>query len=161
MILPMEGDDPSTLRPGTPTVFLRTPHQERMPMFSRDGRWLAYLSNESGRYEVYVRPFPNSGAKWQVSTGGADLLAWSPRRQELFFVSRDGTIMVAAYQMVGEALQFDKPVPWSNTACFPPASVLSAAHSSRRRTRGDRASGPGIDTRDAAANDYIHFQLHG
>ena len=58
MTLTMEGDDVLGWKPGKPTVFLNTPFIEREPMFSPDGRWLAYVSNETGRNEVFVRPFP-------------------------------------------------------------------------------------------------------
>ena len=67
---------------GKPTVFLNGPAEEREPMFSPDGRWLAYSSNESGRYEVYVRPFPGPGGRWQISTDGgavSDLVAHQAR----------------------------------------------------------------------------------
>ena len=47
-------------RAGTPTVFLNESHEERAAQFSPDGRWVAYTSNQSGRYEVYVRPFPRA-----------------------------------------------------------------------------------------------------
>ena len=73
------------LRAGKPEVFLKTPFQERSPMFSPDGRWLAYMSNESGRYEVYVEAFPHKGSKRQVSTDGGTLPAWSRKGNELFF----------------------------------------------------------------------------
>src|SRR5262249_5231793 len=65
MILPMEGDEASGWRPGKPTVFSNGPFNEVEPVFSPDGRWLAYQSDESGRFEVYVRPFPGAGGKWQ------------------------------------------------------------------------------------------------
>ena len=64
--LPMEEDEQGALKPGKPTVFLRTPFIEGRPAFSPDGRWIAYNSNESGRFEVYVRPFPGPGGKWQI-----------------------------------------------------------------------------------------------
>ncbi len=70
MILPMEGDEVSGWKPGKPTVFLNTPFTEHDPTFSPDGRWLAYSSNETGRQEICVRPFPGPGGKWQISTGG-------------------------------------------------------------------------------------------
>ena len=63
MLLPMDGDEVSGWKPGKPTVFLNSPFIEGAPMFSPDGRWLAYASNESGRLEVYVRPYPGPGAK--------------------------------------------------------------------------------------------------
>ena len=61
LILPVEGDEASGWKPGTPTVFLSGPSNEQWPRFSPDGRWLAYESNESGKFEIYVRPFPGPG----------------------------------------------------------------------------------------------------
>ena len=70
------------VRLGKAELFLGTPFGERHAAFSLDGRWLAYASNESGTYEVYVRPYPGPGGRWQVSTGGGRLPVWSrPGRQ--------------------------------------------------------------------------------
>ena len=80
MILPMDGDEASGWKPGTATVFLNSPFREREPTFSPDGRWLAYMSNESGRDEIYVRPFPGPGGKWQVSSAGGQGPTWSRTR---------------------------------------------------------------------------------
>ena len=67
-----------------------TPADEWEPRLSPDGRWLAYVSDESGRDEVYVRPFPNAGgAKWQVSVGGGVETVWSPVGRELFYRGSD------------------------------------------------------------------------
>ena len=74
-------------KPGTPRAFLGTPFNESAPMISPDGRWLAYQSNESGRYEVYVQPFPAGGQRIQVSTDQGVYPRWSPRGGELFFRS--------------------------------------------------------------------------
>jgi serine/threonine-protein kinase len=60
-------------------------YDERAPALSSDGRWLAYSSDESGRREVYARPFPGLGAKWVVSTGGGDDPVWSRDGRELFY----------------------------------------------------------------------------
>ncbi|MDP3718720.1 MAG: protein kinase [Acidobacteriota bacterium] len=113
MLLPMTGDEASGWKPGTPTVFLNSPAQEREPMFSPDGRWLAYISNESGRNELYVRPFPGPGGKWQISTGGALHPTWSRTKPELFFGSPLGQIMVAPYAVEGDSLRAEKPRLWS------------------------------------------------
>ena len=62
--------------------------QDRSPALSPDERWLAYISNASGRYEVYVRPFPGAGtAKWQVSTAGGFAPLWAPDGRTLYFRS--------------------------------------------------------------------------
>jgi Tol biopolymer transport system component len=72
--------------------FLRTPFNESVPRFSPDGRWLAYISNESGRYEVYVQPYPGGG-KWPISTEGGTEPVWNPNGRELFY--RSGSKIMA------------------------------------------------------------------
>jgi eukaryotic-like serine/threonine-protein kinase len=74
--------------------FLRTPFNESAPRFSPDGRWLAYVSDESGRYEVYVQPYPGPGGKWQISTEGGTEPAWNPNGRELFYRSGDKMMAV-------------------------------------------------------------------
>jgi Tol biopolymer transport system component len=73
--------------------FLQTPFNEAAPRFSPDGRWLAYTSNESGLYEIYVQPYPGPGGKWQISTGGGTEPVWNPNGREVFF--RNGDKMMA------------------------------------------------------------------
>lgn len=63
-------------------------------MFSPDGRWLVYASNDSGRYEIYVRPSPGLGGKWQISTEGGREPTWARNPRELFY-RYGGKIMVA------------------------------------------------------------------
>jgi Tol biopolymer transport system component/predicted Ser/Thr protein kinase len=74
--------------------FLRTRFDETSPRFSPDGRWLAYISNESGRYEIYVQPYPGPGGKWQISTEGGSEPAWNPNGRELFYRSGDKMMAV-------------------------------------------------------------------
>jgi eukaryotic-like serine/threonine-protein kinase len=73
--------------------FLRTPADESAPRFSPDGRWLTYVSNESGRFEIYVQPYPGPGGKWQISTNGGTEPVWNPNGHELFY--RNGDKMMA------------------------------------------------------------------
>ena len=69
---------------------------ELQPAFSPDGKWVAYISNEAGPPNVYVRPFPNSDAgRWQVSTGFGDSPVWSPDGKELFFLGRGRQVFAA------------------------------------------------------------------
>jgi serine/threonine-protein kinase len=70
-------------RKGRP--WLNERFDETVPRFSPDGQWIAYVSNESGRFEVYVRPYPGPGGKWQVSIGGGEQPRWNPNGQELFY----------------------------------------------------------------------------
>lgn len=96
---------PMALRPSTdasdrtPSVVLKTPARELQGVFSPDGRWVAYMSGESGRHEIYVRPFvPPSraasadkpGGQWQVSTAGGIMPAWRPDGKELYFPQPGG-----------------------------------------------------------------------
>jgi serine/threonine-protein kinase len=67
--------------------FLQTRYEETAPKFSPDGRWLAYSSDESGRREVYVQPYPGPGGKWQISTDGGQEPVWNPKGGELFYRS--------------------------------------------------------------------------
>ena len=113
MILPLEGDEASGWKPGKPTTFLNTPFVEGHAAFSPDGRWLAYISSDTGRREVFVRPFPGPGGKWPVSTGGGTFPTWSRNRNELFYRASDGTLMVAAYAAKGDSFRAEKPRPWS------------------------------------------------
>ncbi len=73
--------------------FLQTKFNERAPQFSPDGRWLAYSSDESGRYEIYVQPYPGPGGKWQISADGGREALWSRNGRELFY--RNGNKMMA------------------------------------------------------------------
>ncbi len=78
-----------------PQVVLRTRSSEAAPLLSPDGRWLAYSSNESGRGEIYVRPFPNAGGKFAISTGGGSEPRWSRDGRELFYRNGDKMMAVA------------------------------------------------------------------
>ena len=73
--------------------FLRTAFTEGAPSFSPDGRWLAYVSNESGRPEIYVQPYPGPGGKWQISADGGTEPVWNRNGRELFY--RSGNKMMA------------------------------------------------------------------
>ncbi len=77
---------PSGLRAGRPEVFLRTSFHERGPAFSPDGRWIAYMSNKSGDYQVYVKGFRHGAAECQVSTDRGGYPAWSRNGRQLFFL---------------------------------------------------------------------------
>ena len=67
---------------------------EAEPRFSPDGRWLAYMSDESGRYEIYVQSYPGPGGKWQISTEGGTEPVWNPNGRELFYRSGDKMMAV-------------------------------------------------------------------
>ncbi len=87
--LPLFGDE-------KPFPILITRFAEQGGTFSPDGRWIAYVSNETGRDEVYVRPFQSGTSKWQVSATGGERPRWGRDGKELFFVSADGQLMAAS-----------------------------------------------------------------
>jgi serine/threonine-protein kinase len=106
----------SGLRAGKPEVFLQTPSHERGPMFSPDGRWLAYFSNESGDYRVYVDSFPHRGSKRQVSPDGNSGPRWSRNGKDLFFVKfrAPSELMAVSYKSRGDSFVTSKPRVWSS-----------------------------------------------
>jgi Tol biopolymer transport system component len=77
------------------TPLIQTRFNEDWPAFSPDGRWLAYMSNESGTGEIYVRPFPIKGGKWQVSVAGGTQPQWGQEGKELFYLAPGGILTVA------------------------------------------------------------------
>ena len=85
------------------------------PAWSPDGKWIAYVSVESGRTEVYVRPFPGPGGRWQISAAGGRFPIWSRNGRELFYESLDNRVMVATYSANGDSFAADKSRLWSNT----------------------------------------------
>src|SRR5260370_27216602 len=101
-LLPLFGDQ-------KPFPFLQTEFNERDGRFSPDGRWIAYASDESSTWQVYVHSFPASGGKWLVSTNGGYFPAWRRDGKELFYVSADKKMM--AVEVKGEGATFERGVP--------------------------------------------------
>jgi serine/threonine-protein kinase len=103
--------------------FLKTQYNETAPKFSPDGHWLAYASDESGRWEVYVRPYPGPGGKWQISTEGGTEPVWNPDGRELFY--RMENRMMAVPVTLQPGFSADKPKvlfegPWLPTPITQP-----------------------------------------
>src|SRR5262249_23694744 len=97
---PKSGQDIMTLRlDGSRQALplIQTPFSESNGVVSPDGRWFAYDANDSGTYQIYVRPFPDvTRGEWQVSTSGGRQPAWARSGRELFWVTPDGAVMGAA-----------------------------------------------------------------
>jgi serine/threonine-protein kinase len=87
MVLSLEGLGTSGWTPPSPREVIGSSIIAAVPEFSSDGRWLAYSSNESGRFEIYVLPFPGPGPRVQVSSDGGNVPRWSPTRSELYYVA--------------------------------------------------------------------------
>jgi serine/threonine protein kinase/Tol biopolymer transport system component len=79
-----------------PMPYLQTPFNESRGRFSPDGRWVAYQSNESGRPEIYIRPFPAADRKWLVSTAGGTVPVWSRDGRELYYIAPTSELMAVA-----------------------------------------------------------------
>jgi eukaryotic-like serine/threonine-protein kinase len=97
-----------TLKPGASAVRLsETPFREQGPVFSPDGHWLAYSSDETGQAEIYITPYPGPGGKTAVSTSGGRSPRWSSNGRELFF--RNGRQMLVASIELGSPLRVGSP----------------------------------------------------
>ena len=76
-----------------PFALVRTKFEERDARFSPDGKWIAYQSNESGRFEIYVQPFQGAGERRRISTDGGVQAQWSRDGRELFYLALDGRLV--------------------------------------------------------------------
>jgi eukaryotic-like serine/threonine-protein kinase len=112
--LPMTGNERK------PIPIVKTPFEELNGQFSPDGRWLAYESNESGRFEIVVQQFPVPAGKWQVSTGGGIQPRWRADGKELYFIAPEGKMMAAS---IAESATFAAGMP---IALFPVTLVPGA-----------------------------------
>jgi Tol biopolymer transport system component len=88
-LLPLVGDR-------KPRPLLETPHNAGTAVLSPDGRWIAYDSDESGQWEVYVQPYPGLAEKWQVSTGGGNVPIWTRNGGELVYITAAEKVMAVA-----------------------------------------------------------------
>jgi Tol biopolymer transport system component/predicted Ser/Thr protein kinase len=122
-----------------PMAVAASEFDETQGTFSPDGRWLAYASDESGRHEIYVIPFPPSGGKWRVSTNGGFQPKWRSNGRELFYRAPDGTLMAV-------------PVAASESGAF-----RSGTPKSLFKVRQDTAMLPGPRARYAVSNDGERF----
>ena len=83
-----------------PFPVAQSPATEIWGTFSADGKWVAFQSDESGRGEIYVVPFPGLGGKWQISTGGGLITSWPPGK-ELFYITPDGRVIGTEFALQG------------------------------------------------------------
>lgn len=106
-VLPLTGDQ-------KPYSFIDTPFGKDEPQFSPDGRWIAYISDESGRDEIYVQSFPGPGQKIRVSTSGGGQPKWRRDGKELFYLGLDG-VLVSVEIRSGPTLEASSPKPLFQT----------------------------------------------
>jgi serine/threonine-protein kinase len=115
-------------------------------MFSPDGRWIAYSSNESGQFEIFVRPFPGPGGKWQISTGGGVLPRWSRSSRELFYSGAGLTVV--PYSISGDVFAAGQPRSWFGKA-VPPLADFDLTPDGKRLAAV-------MSTADASAEGLTH-----
>src|SRR5262249_25606061 len=101
--LPMAGDR-------KPIAVVNSPFDEHSSQFSPDGRWVAYQANITGRFEVYVQPFPGPGGRWQVSTAGGAFPRWRADGKELFFIAPNAKLMSAPVQISASTFEAGSPI---------------------------------------------------
>jgi len=115
----------------------------RLGQLSADRKWIAYASNESGRYEVYVRPFPGPGGKWQVSADGGDQPLWNPNGREIFFRTGEKVISASVtttptFSVTGRRALFDDEYDQAGTlnwSVFPDGNRFVMVKPSAAQTR--------------------------
>jgi Tol biopolymer transport system component len=110
------GDDLWTLSlpgPQQAIPFLNGSHAESQGQFSPNGKWIAYRSNESGRWEILLRPYPGPGTARPVSKGGGIQPRWRPNGGELFYIGADGRLMAVPIHVpsAGDAVGIGTPIP--------------------------------------------------
>jgi len=134
-VLPLDGDPrqagTSPRQAGTeghkPVPFLKTPFSEALANLSPDGRWVAYVSDESGKPEVYVQSFPTPSGKWQVSTEGGNQPRWRRDGRELFYVSPDRKLMAVPVRL-GSTFEAGAPAALFEANINPAAGSAGIGH---------------------------------
>ena len=129
MLLPLARGADGGWTAGKPMPLLATPADELAGEFSPDGKWLAYTSDESGRSEVYVRPFPGPGGRWQVSTEGAEWVEWR-RAGEIYYGRSEEVVMSVPYRVEGSTFRAEKPRVWMR---IPPGVIWVDPHADGTR----------------------------
>jgi Tol biopolymer transport system component len=151
MVLPITDNQ----KPGDrkPFPFLSTRFSVAQGAFSPDGKWVTYQSNESGRFEVFVRPFPGPGGQWQVSTDGGTSPRWRADGKELYFLAPDSKLMAVAVAAQGGIF-----TPGTPETLFQTHTVQSAVKPNYNVARDGRFL---IDTElEDTATEPIHLLLN-
>ena len=115
-VLPMSGDR-------APFKVVHTQYDERDGQFSPDGKWVAYESNESGRPEIYIQPFPGPGPKARVSINGGTQVRWRSNGKEMFYIAPDERLMVVGIDLTAGVAGVGTPVPLFTTRLAPIRSI--------------------------------------
>ena len=134
-VLPLSGDR-------KPFPLVQSEFIDRNGQFSPDGRWVAHVSDESGRLEIYVVPFPGPGGKWQVSPNGGSAPQWSADGTEIFYISPDRELMTVEVRS-GAEFQVSSPKRLFSLSPSSPVSSFEASRDGRRFLQGVPRDGAG------------------
>ena len=118
--VPCGGDEATRSGPGAPwqtTPYLMGPFNQSWGKFSRDGRFVAYVSDESGEYEVYVRPFPSGPGKWRITPSGGVQPRWSRDGKEIFYLD-NGVLMAVPFSVKGDTFAAGVPQKLFDTGAY-------------------------------------------
>jgi serine/threonine-protein kinase len=116
----LDTTDPEHPKVGEAQIFAESPFRQNAPALSPDGRWMAYQSEESGQSEVYVRPFPGPGGKWQVSVEGGSLPQWTRGGRQVVYLGEDGRLHASEVKIAGDAFEAARPKLFSTVPVFFP-----------------------------------------
>jgi hypothetical protein len=98
--LPLDGER-------KPFEVIQTESDERLGQFSPNGKWIAYQSNKTGRFEIYLRPFPGPGGDVPVSIDGGQEVRWNPTGKELFYMAPDDALMTVPIRFSSDGTTVD------------------------------------------------------
>jgi Tol biopolymer transport system component len=113
---------PDGMKAGDPYPFQTTQFDDDDARFSPDGRWVAYGCDETGDFEVYVRPVSGQGGKWQVSSNGGDLPTWRRDGRELYYISPNDELMAVEVHGDGDSFEVGQPRKLFTTGSLPVAT---------------------------------------
>jgi serine/threonine-protein kinase len=157
MVAPLDLSIPEEMKLGVTEPLVVLPGNQVGPAISPDGKWVAYFSDESGDYEVYVQRFPRGGGRRKISEGGGVYPKWSPNGHELLYREENRSVMVVDYQLSGDAFVAGKPHVWSAT----PTRSIAPSDSWDLDPKGDRAVAiPVLDAMPNAGPPKVAYLLH-
>jgi len=103
--------DPNCKQNGEPVAVAESDFNEAPGQFSPDGKWVAYQSDQSGGFEIYVKPFPGTGPEKLISRGGGGQVRWRHDGKELFYISTTGWLNAVSVRINGNTIEADAPLP--------------------------------------------------
>jgi Tol biopolymer transport system component len=151
MLLPLEDDGAGGWKPAVPTTLLGGPFLKAFPTFSPDGHWLTYATTESGRFEIYVQPFPGPGARVQVSNGGATRAMWSPTGREIYYAAGIGAAQTRMMVVPSAKLAATASTRYSSIIDGARSGGTSTPRNFEERTRNCAIGSPASPRCSAAA----------